>query len=589
MKRLPILIFFVLLTIACRAQTLSVESFKALDNDLTANTAGTMMRDQNGNVAALIRVVTTEKGFVFDGGMMGIVGTKQDVGEILVYVPGGIQKITVKHDQLGVLRDYYFPVPIEKGRTYEMRLISGVVRTIVEDQLNAQFVTLAVQPITASVRIDDNPCQLDSEGNVSQLLSYGNHTYHVEAPGYSPEDGVILVGSEKKKVGVVLQSSKGTVAIECPMAEAEIYLNNELVGHGSWTGQLDPAMYQVETRLAGHRSRMTSFTLGIRETKTVSAPAPQPIYGSLSITSTPGSATVLLDGKEIGETPLLQGNILIGEHELEIVRKDYKPYKTTVTVMESQMESVNATLSDVLQAVISSRPAGASLSIDGKPSGTTPVKMEMSSGDYDIRIVRSGYESFHKTVHIDASHPELSFDLQKRLLTRNQLYLNSSYGLIGHNSLNFGAGLFWQNLNVELGYSVSQEDNCTIYWLTDPSLNAAITEYEEYQYQCKMRLSAALGFGIRLNNTFRMTPQAGILNTVIESVKGQEQETSVLCGMAALRLEYSPFRHIAVVARPSYLIPVKMGPIAEQLDTCTPLVKDWCSGFAAEFGVELYF
>lgn len=589
MKRLPILIFFVLLTIACRAQTLSVESFKALDNDLTANTAGTMKRDQNGNVAALIRVVTSEKGFVFDGGMMGIVSTKQDVGEILVYVPGGIQKITVKHDQLGVLRDYYFPIPIEKGRTYEMRLISGVVRTIVEDQLNAQFVTLSVQPKTASVRIDDNPCQLDSEGNVSQLLSYGNHTYHVEAPGYSSEDGVIQVGSEKKKVSVALQSSMGTVTVQCPMAEAEIYLNNELVGHGTWTGQLAPAMYQVETRLAGHRSRMTSFTLGTRETKTVSVPAPQPLYGSLSITSTPGEATVLLDGKEIGETPLLQGNILVGEHELEFVLKDYKPYKTAVTVKESQMESVNVTLSDVFQAVISSRPAGASLSIDGRASGTTPVKIEMPSGDYDIRIAKPGYVSFHKTMHIDASHPELSFDLQKSLLTKNQLYLNCSYGLIGHKSLNFGAGLFWQNLNVDLGYSVSQEDNFSIYWLTDPSLNAASTVCEEYQYQCKMRLSAALGYGIRLGNIFRLTPQAGIMNTVIASVKGQEQETSVLCGMAALRLEYSPVGHIAVVARPSYLIPVKMGPIAEQLDTCTPLVKDWCSGFSAEFGVELYF
>ena len=85
-----------------------------LENDLTANTYGSMMRDQNGEVAALIRVVTPEKGFVFDGGMMGIVGTKQDVGEILVYVPHGIQKITVKHEQLGILRDYYFP--IHRGR-----------------------------------------------------------------------------------------------------------------------------------------------------------------------------------------------------------------------------------------------------------------------------------------------------------------------------------------------------------------------------------------------------------------------------------------------------------------------------------------
>ena len=54
------------------AQNISVASFKLLENDLTANAHGTMVRDQNGEVAALIKIVTTEKGFVFDGGMVGI-------------------------------------------------------------------------------------------------------------------------------------------------------------------------------------------------------------------------------------------------------------------------------------------------------------------------------------------------------------------------------------------------------------------------------------------------------------------------------------------------------------------------------------
>ena len=66
------------------AQDISVSSFKLLENDLTANTTGTMERDQNGEVAALIKVVTTEQGFVFDGGMSGIVKTKQGVGEVWV-------------------------------------------------------------------------------------------------------------------------------------------------------------------------------------------------------------------------------------------------------------------------------------------------------------------------------------------------------------------------------------------------------------------------------------------------------------------------------------------------------------------------
>ena len=76
---------FILLSLDVNGQNISVSSFKLIENDLTANTTGTMESDQNGETAALIKVVTSETGFSFDGGMVGIVKTKQEVGEIWVY------------------------------------------------------------------------------------------------------------------------------------------------------------------------------------------------------------------------------------------------------------------------------------------------------------------------------------------------------------------------------------------------------------------------------------------------------------------------------------------------------------------------
>ena len=121
MKRIICYSIFILQIIICQAQTISVSSFKLLDTDLTANTTGTMEKDQNGETAALIKVVTTQTGFIFDGGALGIVKTMQKPSEIWVYVPRGLKKITISHPQLGILRDYYLNVPIEAARTYEMR------------------------------------------------------------------------------------------------------------------------------------------------------------------------------------------------------------------------------------------------------------------------------------------------------------------------------------------------------------------------------------------------------------------------------------------------------------------------------------
>ena len=111
-----------LFSLHCLAQTISVSSFKLLDTDLTANTAGTMEQDQNGEIAALIKVVTTQTGFTFDGGSLGIVKTIQKPSEIWVYVPRGLKKITIAHPQFGLLRDYYLNIPIEAARTYELVL-----------------------------------------------------------------------------------------------------------------------------------------------------------------------------------------------------------------------------------------------------------------------------------------------------------------------------------------------------------------------------------------------------------------------------------------------------------------------------------
>ena len=81
-----------------------------------------MVHDQNGNVCALIKVETTQKGFTFDVGVLGVVSVVEQPAEIWVYVPFGIRKITIQHPQLGILRDYPIPFAIEKGRTYKMKL-----------------------------------------------------------------------------------------------------------------------------------------------------------------------------------------------------------------------------------------------------------------------------------------------------------------------------------------------------------------------------------------------------------------------------------------------------------------------------------
>lgn len=106
------------------AQDIAVQSFVLAEKDFTANTHGTVVLDYNGDACALIKVETNEKGFVFDGGITGIISVVEQSDEIWVYVPEGLKRIGISHPQLGVLEDYWMPMPIEAGKTYIMKLVN---------------------------------------------------------------------------------------------------------------------------------------------------------------------------------------------------------------------------------------------------------------------------------------------------------------------------------------------------------------------------------------------------------------------------------------------------------------------------------
>ena len=326
------------------AQGISVTSFKPLPDDLTANIAGSMEKDQNGEVAALIKVVTTQTGFTFEGGMAGIVKTKQEAGEIWVYVPHGIQKITIKHPQLGVLRNYYFPCAIDAARTYEMILASGEVRTVVTQDAGGSFLALTVEPKNAVVYIDGELLGSDGSGDYIKPLPYGEHQYRIEANGYSTEAGVVTIGKEKKVLNIKLQSALATLTVNSTTPGTKIYVNEQLRGTDSWSGSVPAGMYIIEGRLDSHRSQKMSATVAKQEQKTATLPALVPIVGSLEVSYKPIGAEVWLDGKQLGASPDIYKNVFTGTHKLTIKKAGYTDHTETITLAEGERKTITGAL-----------------------------------------------------------------------------------------------------------------------------------------------------------------------------------------------------------------------------------------------------
>ncbi len=332
---------FLILSILClavvfkaTAQDMKVVDFKLLETDLTANTHGTSKLDQNGETSALIKIQTPEKGFVFDGGSLGVVATEEHAGEIWLYVPRRAQKLTIHHKDYGVLRDYYYPVPISGGRTYEMFIDLGIGR----------YVTITSQRANSTIYVDGVDCGLAPLKNC--YLNYGKHTVRAIKDRYEGELTFMVTTSDDNSIKLVnveqvdMSDHFGDVTLTVDN-KADIYFAGKKVGTGTWKTQLREGSYTVETRKADCDPMLTTFTVIPKQQNVVKANDPVPHTGWLHVYTRPRNVlTVPFDANEMLPLP-------VGTYQLEFSRKGFVSQNREYTVKRNEVTRDTVTLERV--------------------------------------------------------------------------------------------------------------------------------------------------------------------------------------------------------------------------------------------------
>ncbi len=175
-------------------------------------------------------------------------------------------------------------------------------------------------------------------------LSNGVHNIQIIKAKYKPYATTVTIGDNSTAmVTPILQPNfaRLTFTVE---DNAEIWINDRREGRGSCQCDLELGTYRVETRKEGHRTWSRSLDVTSTVASKIALTAPQPIVGSLNVTSSPMMASVNIDGQKVGETPLLLDNITIGTHKVEIVLNGYTTWSRDITITEGQTATLDATL-----------------------------------------------------------------------------------------------------------------------------------------------------------------------------------------------------------------------------------------------------
>ena len=421
-KILSILILALASFVGMQAQELAVQSFVLAETDLTANTPGTMVQDQNGNVCALIKVETTQKGFTFDVGVLGVMSVVEQPGEIWVYVPFGVRKITVRHPQLGVLRDYQIPCAIEKGRTYIMTLTAGTVRTIVDYAPSKQFLQIQLNPADAILEINGKVKVADN-GVYQELLPFGRYQYKVYSPDYHDLVGVVEVSDPDNahKLNLTLRAAFGRLSVsersQPDLAGASVYVDEKYIGKVPVKDfKIASGSHRVRILKEMYEPYDQTFTISDEQNFQMT-PTLVPDFAEVTLSTAEG-AEILVNGEYKG-TGKWSGKLSNGSYIFETRMQGHIPYKMSYDISRNdQGKTINLQGPTPIYGslAISSTPSNVKITINGKSIGETPKYISRQViGKYTVTAEMDGYQKQTKTVEVaEGAEASLTFELKKQ-------------------------------------------------------------------------------------------------------------------------------------------------------------------------------
>lgn len=325
----------------CHAQTITVTQFNLAETDLTANSKRTEVFDQNGDRCALIRVQTTQKGFVFDVGSAGVQKVDDShTGEIWVYVPYGVRHISIRHKDLGSLPNYDFPVAIQKAKTYIMSITSDKVLVAKYDDTRKQKLRIKSSYENTTFVLNGVNIQLNPSGEATQELAFGTHAYRVEVPAFYPKEGQITIEDPDNEQTLLisdLSPIKGKLSVYVsPMVSAITIDGKRITQNTSLTPiELQIGKHTVTVSASGYRTETREVE--VSEDKTTDVKFTLSRVADFRFNSHPMGAMLYINREPLGKTPCSK-RLTTGTYTMKATKKGHKDFIKEMELSSSTPE-----------------------------------------------------------------------------------------------------------------------------------------------------------------------------------------------------------------------------------------------------------
>lgn len=194
--------------------------------------------------------------------------------------------------------------------------------------------------------------------------------------------------------------------------------------------------HNISVSATGYYNVDTSITVGDAQAQTFQIQL-LPLPGFLNLDSNAQTASVFIDGEEVGLTPLSRIELSAGQHEMVIIKDRYEVIRQLLDIEGRQQEqSLGIELLPAWANVsFSSTPAGATVTINGEEIGLTPLNTEILEGEHEALIKLNAHkvwtENLSITARVDQILPLIELEQADGLVLLQSIPSNAGVTLDG--------------------------------------------------------------------------------------------------------------------------------------------------------------
>ncbi len=312
--------------------------------------------------------------------------------------------------------------------------------------LTAKSVFVEIDPITAQIEIEGG---FKVRLGQRYLIRSGSYELTLLNDGYHDSVTQLLVSAEQSQTHpFVMRKLPGIISIASDITDgARVQIDGVDIGLTPLNGVLvEPGDHQMTISKERYLDYRETISVEGRSVVQRYQASLEPAWATVSLSTVPAGADVLVDGEIFGTTPV-NAEILQGRRDLTLKLSGHKAWQDDFDVIAGQdftIPPVQLEPADGL-VFIRSNPSAASLTIGGDFKGLTPLEVALAPGqNHELTFFKNGYHSKKTTIRTQPNQErELNLELDPVLASVSviaepvdaELYVNGEFRGLANQSI----------------------------------------------------------------------------------------------------------------------------------------------------------